>query len=712
MTEYRKSVLVGGREIGFSTGVLAQQAGGSILVQGGGTSVLVTATMNKKPREGMDFFPLLVDYEERLYAAGRIPGSFMRREARPPEKAILASRLIDRAIRPLFPDGFRNDVQIVATVLSLDDMVPPDILALTASSAAIMLAGLPFAGPIAGVRVGLLGDDFVLNPTYPELNKSDLDLVVAGNEFGVIMVEAGANRLPEEDVLEALDFGMEAIGGLLAAQREMVADLNIKPMEFKAPESSPIVISFIENHAKDKVAAILGDFLPKNERDEKLTAIEEEVKAAVAALPAEDPVAQAIAAEPEPNKIKDLFKAQTKKLMRGQIVRDSRRVDGRTLEEIRPISCAVRIIPKVHGCGLFTRGNTQVLSVLTMGTSGDAQEMDDLHPDSEKRYIHHYNFPGYSTGEVKPQRGSSRREIGHGALAERALMAVLPPKEEFAYVLRIVSEALSSNGSTSMASVCGSTLALMDAGVPIKEPVSGVAMGLIKEGDEVRVLTDIQGIEDFLGDMDFKVAGTQDGITALQMDIKITGITLAVLETALNQAKGGRLHILEKMLAVLDKPRPELSPDAPRLLTIRIPENMIGAVIGPGGKNIKRIIAESGATVDIEDDGTVIIASKDGEAARIAQRMIQDMTRTIDSGKVYNGKVTRIIPIGAFVEILPGKEGMVHISQLAEHRVRRVEDEVAVGDNILVKVKQIDHKGRVNLTRLGIHPDETAEVVE
>ncbi|MBC8121166.1 MAG: polyribonucleotide nucleotidyltransferase, partial [Gemmatimonadaceae bacterium] len=694
MIEYRKSVTLHGREIGLSTGVLAQQAGGAVMVQCGETAVLVTATMAQKPREGIDFFPLLVDYEERLYAAGRIPGSFMRREGRPPERAILAARLIDRPMRPLFPKGFIKDVQIVATIMALDLQVPPDILAILGASTAVMIAGIPFDGPVAATRVGLIGDDFIINPTYREIEIGELDLVVAGTRNGIVMVEAGANRLPEEDILDAIDYGFEAVQALLAAQEEFVQELKIEPIAFEAPKPDPILVSFIQEKVSQPIAEVLKEFtLSKSERDGKLDAIEADLKASIDGLGEEEPLKQAAAQTPI--KLGALFKSATQDMMRKQIVEDGKRVDGRALDEVRPVTSSVRVIPRVHGCGLFTRGNTQVLSIVTLGTASDAQEMDDLHPDESKRYTHHYNFPGFSVGEVKPMRGVGRREVGHGALAERALLPVLPGKNEFPYIIRVVSEVLSSNGSTSMGSVCGSTLALMDAGVPILEPVSGVAMGLIKEGDEVRVLTDIQGIEDFLGDMDFKVAGPKGGITALQMDIKIQGITLQIVEVALQQAKAGRLHILEKMLSAIEQPRMELSPYAPRLLTVKIPVDMIGLVIGPGGKTIKRITEETGAKVDIDDDGTVTVSSTDSDKALAARRMIEDMTRTVEVEKVYLGKVTRIIAnLGAFVEVIPGKEGLVHISQLAEHRVRKVEDELNVGDEVVVKVKDIDQKGR------------------
>lgn len=708
MEEFDKSISFDGRDIRLKIGLLAPQAGGSVLIQSGETAVLVTAT-TAKAREGVDFLPLTVDYEERLYAAGRIPGGFLRREGRPPEKAILTGRLIDRPLRPLFPNWMRDDIQVVATTLSMDEEVPPDVLAVTGASVAVLLAGIPFQGPMAAVRVGLLGDEFIINPTYKEIHNGELDLVVAGSPEGVVMIEAGANQLPERDIIEAIDFGYEAVRDLITAQRELIDQLGIPLVTREAPAVNETVQNFLREQAKEEIKQILCQFtLSKTERDEKLDAIENRLKETITALPDEDPL-KAPTLE-EPKLIGNLFKDLTKKLMRAQIIEDGVRVDGRKLDEVRPISCRVGVLPRrVHGSGLFNRGLTQVLSIATLGTPGDAQDLgDDLHPEDEKRYLHHYNFPPFSVGETRPMRSPGRREIGHGALAERAIVPVLPPQEEFPYVLRVVSEVLSSNGSTSMGSVCGSTLALMDAGVPLKKPVSGAAMGLIKEGEEVRILTDIQGIEDFLGDMDFKVAGTDSGITALQMDMKIPGLSMEVVAKAIEQALPARKHILEKMLATLEKPRTELSPHAPRLLTIKIDPDLIGLVIGPGGKTVKGITEQTGTKIDIDDDGTVTISSTDGEQAEKAKRLIYNMTRKLNEGEVYLGRVTRIIQIGAFVEVLPGKEGMIHISQLAEGRVGKVEDEVAVGDEVLVKVREIDSKGRLNLTRLGIHPDEAA----
>ncbi|MEG4998011.1 polyribonucleotide nucleotidyltransferase [Microcoleus sp. B4-D4] len=713
MVEIDKSISFDGRDIRLKIGLLAPQAGGAVLIQSGDTAVLVTATRSQG-REGIDFLPLLVDYEERLYAGGKIPGGFLRREGRPPEKVTLTGRLIDRPLRPLFPSWLRDDIQVVATTLSMDEQVPPDVLAVTGASVAILLAKMPFYGPMAAVRVGLVGDDFIINPTYSEIKEGELDLVVAGSPDGVIMVEASANQLPEQDIIEAIDFGYEAACDLIQAQREIMAELGIDLVVEERPSPDMALENFIRDRAQEPIRIILSRF--EKDKTVRNAALDEvkanEVEAAIAELAEDDPIK--VAAGANSKTIGNVFKDVTKKMMRKQIIEDGVRVDGRKLDEVRSVSCRVGVLPsRVHGCALFNRGLTQVLSTATLGTPGDAQDLgDDLHPQQDKRYLHHYNFPPFSVGETKPMRSPGRREIGHGALAERALVPVLPSKEDFPYVIRVVSEILSSDGSTSMGSVCGSTLALMDAGVPLSQPVSGAAMGLIKEGDEVRILTDIQAIEDFLGDMDFKVAGTDTGITALQMDMKIKGLPLDVIATAIRQAKPARLHILERMLATIDAPRKEMSPFAPRLLTLKIDPEFIGLVIGPGGKTIKAITEETGVKIDIEDDGTVTIAGNDSEKAQRAYNIVQGMTRKLNAGDVYVGRVTRIIPIGAFVEILPGKEGMIHISQLADYRVGKVEDELAVNDEVIVKVREIDTKGRINLTRLNIHPDEAAAARE
>ena len=696
-----QSISFDGREIRLTTGRYAPQAGGSVMIECGDTSVLVTATRSSG-REGIDFLPLICDYEERLYAAGRIPGSFMRREGRPPERATLISRLIDRPMRPLFPSWLRDDLQIVATCMSLDERVPADVLSVTGASMATLLAGIPFYGPMAAVRVGLLGDDFVLNPSYREIERGDLDLVVAGTPEGIVMVEAGANQLPEQDVIEAIDFGYEAVCELIKAQESILKDAGIEQVKPEQPEQDSTLPVYLEKTCTKAIGEVLSQFdQNKADRDSKLDAIRSSTAETIEGLKDSDPVRKLVSTNSKA--LPTSFKALTKKLMRQQILKDGKRVDGRTLDQVRPISAAAGVLPKrVHGSGLFQRGLTQVLSTATLGTPSDAQEMDDLNPSTEKTYLHHYNFPPYSVGETKPMRSPGRREIGHGALAERAIMPVLPAKDTFPYVVRVVSEVLSSNGSTSMGSVCGSTLALMDAGVPLKAPVSGAAMGLIKEGDEVRILTDIQGIEDFLGDMDFKVAGTDKGITALQMDMKITGLAMSTISEAINQARPARLHILEKMMEAIDTPRDGLSPHAPRLLSFRIDPELIGTVIGPGGRTIKGITERTNTKIDIEDSGIVTIASHDGAAADEAQKIIEGLTRKVNEGEVFSGAITRIIPIGAFVEILPGKEGMIHISQLSEARVEKVEDVVKVGDEVTVRVREIDNRGRINLTLRGV----------
>jgi len=708
-----KSISFDGREIRLTTGRYAPQAGGSVMVECGDTAVLVTATRSTG-REGIDFLPLICDYEERLYAAGRIPGSFMRREGRPPERATLICRLIDRPMRPLFPTWLRDDIQIVASCLSLDERVPADVLAVTGASMATLLAEIPFYGPMAAVRVGLLGDDFVLNPSFREIERGDLDLVVAGTPDGVVMVEAGANQLTEQDIVEAIDFGYEAVCELIKAQESVLEEAGIKQVRPEEPAIDNTLPNYLEKNCSKPIGEVLKHFeQTKDERDEKLDEIKSNISETIEALKEDNAVKKATTSNSK--LLGNSFKALTKKLMRDQIIKEGKRVDGRTLDEVRKIESAAGVLPKrVHGSGLFQRGLTQVLSTATLGTPSDAQEMDDLNPNTEKTYIHHYNFPPYSVGETRPMRTPGRREVGHGALAERAIIPVLPAKDTFPYVLRVVSEVLSSNGSTSMGSVCGSTLALMDAGVPLKAPVSGAAMGLIKEGKEVRILTDIQGIEDFLGDMDFKVAGTEKGITALQMDMKITGLSVATIAEAVNQARPARIHILEKMMEAISQPRESLSPHAPRLLSFRIDPELIGTVIGPGGRTIKGITERTNTKIDIEDGGIVTIASHDGTAAEEAQRIIEGLTRKVHEGEIFTGAITRIIPIGAFVEILPGKEGMIHISQLSEARVEKVDDVVKVGDVVTVRVREIDNRGRINLTLRGVpqngeqaHPEPT-----
>jgi polyribonucleotide nucleotidyltransferase len=695
-----------GQEIEMTFGKYAGQANSSVLVQCGGTTVLVMATMSKKAREGIDFFPLLVDYEEKLYAVGRVPGSFMRREGRGSENAILSGRLIDRSIRPLFPNGFRNDVQVVAYVLSSDQQVQPDVLAMVGASAALVTSDIPFSGPVAGVRVGRIDGEWIVNPTFSEIEESDMDLVVAGTADAVMMVEAGINIVPEDEVLDGIAVGWDAVKELCEWQEQIIKEIGKAKLDVSNVELEPRMVSFLEGYM-DRMTTVMQN-PDKAARSSAVEAVNEEITNALAALPEGDELRELVMANPK--LIADGLYWIEKKTLRKLVTEKGIRIDGRKLNEIRAISVEVGVLPRTHGTGLFRRGQTQVLSVATLGSTGDAQKIDSIDPIASKRYMHHYNFPGFSVGEVKPQRGPGRREIGHGALAERAILPVLPSAEEFPYALRVVSEVLESNGSTSMASTCGSTLALMDAGVPLKAPVAGIAMGLIKEGERFAVLTDIQGIEDHLGDMDFKVTGTKEGITALQMDIKIHGISLEIMETALEQALQARLFILDKMTAVMPEPRSEMSPYAPRIITLKINPDKIGALIGPGGKNIKKIVEETGVKIDIEDDGSVFITTADAEAARKATAAVGRFTREAEVGGIYKGKVTRLMNFGAFVEIMPGKEGLVHISQLAPERVAKVEDVVKVGDEVVVKVVEIDNQGRVNLTIKGVNAEEKQKV--
>lgn len=702
------TVQVDDKTIVIKTGRMAKQASGACEVHCGDTTVLVTCVESKEAREGIDYFPLLVDYEEKLYAVGRVPGSFGRREGKAPDKAILTSRLIDRPIRPLFQEGYRNDVQIMATAMSSDEETPTDVLAMLGASVAIELAGLPFKGPIGAVRVGRVEGRLICNPTYTQIAESDLDIVVSGTESSIMMVEAGCRMISERDVLAAIDFAHQQIKKQVEAQKGFLRSLGISKREFEPCAPNEDLKSLIAEKATDKLKASMAGVADKQVRSKLIDEARKLVLDEIAARPEGDPLKLL-----SQNKIFEYIENCEAQLMREQVLASGQRADGRRLDEIRPISVETTLLPRAHGSALFTRGTTQVLSIATLGVGGDAQRLDSIDPQKEKRYMHHYNFPGFSVGEVKPNRGPGRREIGHGALAERALLPVLPTMEAFPYTLRVVSEVLESNGSTSMASTCGSSLALMDAGVPILETVGGIAMGLILKGDKVgdpfAILSDIQGLEDFLGDMDFKVAGTRDGITALQMDIKIEGISMAILKVALEQAKRGRIHIIEKMEEVLPKARPQLSRWAPRILTLQIDQEDIGTVIGPGGKMIRRIIEETGATIDIEDDGTVRIASVDSVGGEAARDWITRLVKRIAVGDIFAGRVTRIIPMGCFVEVLPGKEGMVHISQLENHRVEKVEDVVSVGQTVVVKVREIDDRHRVNLTVKGVTPEEKAE---
>ena len=677
---------VGGRPLVIENGKMAKQANGAVLVRYGDTVVLVAVTASAEPREGVDFFPLTVDYEEKMYAVGKIPGGFIKREGRPSNAAILCARLIDRPIRPLFPKGFRNDIQVIATVLSVEQDNPPDIAAMIGASCALSVSDIPFNGPIAGVRVGRVDGKFVINPTVEQREKSDLNLTIAGSYDAVMMVEAGANELPEDVILESILFGHKEIKRIVEFQRKIIDACGKKKREVRLFQTPPEMEQAIRDYAAARLDAAVRDS-DKLRRDEHIAAVNADTMEHF--LEIYPGAAKEIAA---------VLHDVEKDIVRRMITHEKIRPDGRGLDEVRPVSCEVGILPRTHGSGLFTRGQTQILTVTTLGSLGDAQVIDGLGVEKSKRYIHQYNFPGYSVGEARPARGPGRREIGHGALAERALLPVIPTEEEFPYMFRLVSEVLESNGSSSMGSVCGSTLSLMNAGVPIRRPVSGVAMGLVKDGDQYTILTDIQGMEDALGDMDFKVAGTDQGITAIQMDIKIAGITREILASALEQAKRGRAFIMGKMMECISKPAPDLSPYAPRVTTMHINVDKIRNVIGPGGKMIKKIVDDTNTQIDIEEDGTILISAVNVEDAKKAVAIIEELVRDVEVGAVYKGKVTRIMAFGAFVEVLPGKEGLCHISQLAKRRVEKVEDVVQIGDTLDVKVTEIDRQGRGNLS--------------
>ena len=681
------STELGGRTLTIETGKIAKQANGSVLIRYGETAVVVAVTGTDTPREGVDFFPLTVDFEEKMYAVGKIPGGFLRREGRPPETAILTSRLIDRPIRPMFPDGYHNDVQIVATAVSVDPDNAPDIPAMIGASCALSISDIPFEGPIAGVRVGRVDGKFIINPTLEQAAVSEMNVAVAGTKEAILMVEAGAKEVSEQVMLDAILFGHEEIKKLVAFQEQIQAEVGKPKMEF-TPYVPPEALSKeIMEYGEPKIHDALMD-PDKLHRDKMVSETKEAILEHFVELYPESEI-----------DIAHIVQKLVKKVFRHIITHDKIRPDGRALDEVRPISCEVGLLARPHGCSLFTRGQTQVLNCLALAPLREAQTLDGLGTELTKRYIHHYNFPPYSVGETKPLRSPGRREIGHGALAERALLPVIPSEEEFPYTIRLVSEVLESNGSSSMASTCASTLSLMDAGVPIKAPVSGVAMGLVKEGDDITILTDIQGLEDANGDMDFKVAGTEKGITAIQMDIKIDGINRQIFEQALEQARKGRAYILGKMLECIPAPRPSLKEHAPKITTLKINPDKIKDVIGPGGKVIKKITKESGAKIDIEEDGTVYVAAADQASANKAIEAINAITAEPEIGKIYTGKVTRLMNFGAFVEFMPGREGLVHISQLAKERVEKVEDVVNVGDEIVVKLVEIDAKGRMNLSR-------------
>jgi polyribonucleotide nucleotidyltransferase len=700
-TAHRYTAMIGNKEVIIETGRLAEQAGGAVTVRMGDTMLLATATMSTGARDGIDFFPLSVDYEERIYAAGRIPGSWFRREGRPAEKGILMARVTDRPLRPLFPDDMRNEVQVIVMPLSIDNTHYLDMLCILGASAALHISDIPWDGPCSAVRVGLIEGELVINPTIQDMEGSKLDLRIAGTADAIIMVECGAEEIDEATMARALQMGHAAIQESIKVQEQMRADIG----KAKRAYIAAAVDTELNAAVKDRIGARMASIVAANmSRDERRAELDDLREAVVADYSGETAESASVV-----KKVKAEFENVYASEVRRRIVEDGLRPDGRKVTEIRPLSAEVGVVPRVHGSGLFKRGQTQVMSIVTLGTPKDAQALDGLDPETEKRYMHHYNFPPYSTGEAIPMRGPKRREIGHGALAETALKYVMPEQADFAYTVRVVSEVLSSNGSTSMASVCGSTLALMDAGVPIKRPVAGIAMGLIKEGDKYAILTDIQGLEDHLGDMDFKVAGTELGITALQMDIKIKGISDTLMAQALEQARVARMSILELIAATLPAPRRALSPFAPRMHTLKINPEKIGALIGPGGKNIRGLQEKYGVTIEVEQDGTVFISGMDGANADRAVEVIGGMTEEAEIGRIYTGRVTRVEPYGAFVEFLPNKDGLVHISQLSDHRVENINDEVAIGDELMVMVTDVDGTGKVRLSRQAVLEDWTPE---
>ncbi len=692
-TDYRVfKTAIGGKLLELEIGKVCEMANGQVMVRYGDTVVNVTAVMSKEPRPDIDFFPLSCDYEEKMYAAGKIPGGFIKREGRPSEKAILNSRLMDRPLRPLFPKGFYNDVQVVATVMCVDHDAPSEIAAMIGSSVALAISDIPWDGPTGSVLIGRVDGQLIVNPSLAQREVSDMHLVVSGTKDAIMMVEAGANEVPEDEILDAIMFAHEEIKKIVEFIEEIVAEIGKPKKEqelYKVPEE---IDAAVRAYAVDKMRAAIQTY-DKMERLDNMDAVEAEAKEYFAEI------------YPENGKdVDSVLYNITKEQVRSMILDEGIRPDNRKLDEIRPIWCDTGILPRTHGTGLFKRGQTQVLSVATLGAMGDAQTIDGITEQTEKRYMHHYNFPPYSVGEARPMRSPGRREIGHGALAERALVPVLPSVEDFPYAIRVVSEVLSSNGSTSQASVCGSCLALMDAGVPIKAPVAGIAMGLIERVEEdgsskMAILSDIQGMEDFLGDMDFKVAGTAKGVTAIQMDIKVHGLSKKVLQDALAQAHEGRMHIMGEMLAEIEAPREEMSPYAPRIISMQIDPDKIRTVIGPGGKTINKIIADTGVKIDIDDTGLVYIAAPDMESAQAGVREIELLTKDVEVGETYEGTVTRIMNFGAFIEILPGKEGLLHISKMAKHRVEKVEDEMNIGDKVTVKVTEIDSQNRINLSR-------------
>jgi polyribonucleotide nucleotidyltransferase len=692
---HQTSAIIGGREFSLETGKLAKQANGAVQVRYGDTVVLVTACSNKEPRENADFFPLTVDYRENYYAAGRIPGGFFKREGKPSEKEVLTSRLIDRPIRPLFPEGFFCETQVIALVLSADNENDPDTMGITGASAALLVSNIPFDDPIAGVRVGLIGEQLVINPTSSQLKGSRLNLIVAGSESAIVMVEAGAQEVSEKTMVEALSFGHSEIRKVIALQRDLAAQLRIEKRRIHAPllnqQLHAEVLAKVETELRDALDTAKYSKLVSYE---KVDALRDSL---VSSTPEEPPTMR--------QEVGKVFDSLKERIFRDDILKKRRRPDGRAFDEIRPITCEAGLLPRTHGSALFTRGETQALVIATLGTSEDVQKIDIMEGESSKRFMLHYNFPPFSVGEVAFLRGPGRREVGHGALAERAILPIVPPEDRFPYTIRIVSDILESNGSSSMASVCGGVLSLMDAGVPIKAPVAGVAMGLVKEGDNYAILTDIAGAEDHYGDMDFKVAGTKNGITALQMDIKIGGITTEIMSQALDQALKGRLFILEKMLQTLPAPREKTSRYAPRIYSLKISQDKIRDVIGPGGKVIRSIIEQTGVKIDVSDDGKVNVAAVDESSANKAIQIIKEITAEAEMGKTYLGKVVRLADFGAFVEIFPGTDGLLHISEVAEHRIRDIKDELKEGDQILVKVIGIDGQ-KIKLSRKAVLRDQ------
>lgn len=690
--EQRVEMQLGGRTLTFETGRLAKQANAAVMVRYGDTAVLCTVTASSGPKD-LDFFPLTVNYEEKLYAVGKIPGGFIKREGRPSEKAILASRLTDRPIRPLFPEGFRNDIQIANLVMSVEQDCEPQIAAMIGTSAALSISDVPFNGPVGSVAVGRIDGQFIVNPTVAQQEVSDLYLVVAGTREAIMMVEAEANEMPEDVMLEAIMFGHDEIQHIVAAIEELVSKAGKPKMEVKLHTVDSDVNAAVREYAQSRLVEAVR-VAEKQARQDAIDVINDEAVAFFEEKYIETPDLM--------KDVKEVLHDIVKEEVRRLITHEKVRPDGRSLAEIRAIECDVNLLPRTHGSGLFTRGQTQALSICTLGALGDGQILDGIAPESSKRFMHHYNFPPFSVGEARPLRPPGRREIGHGALGERALMKVIPSEKEFPYTIRLVSEVLESNGSTSQASICASTLAMMDAGVPIKAPVAGIAMGLIKDQEHVSILSDIQGMEDHLGDMDFKVAGTAEGVTAIQMDIKIDGISRQILSDALSQAREGRLFILSKMMEIIQTPRTSLSAYAPKIMIININPDKIRDVIGPGGKIINKIIDETGVKIDIEQDGRVFIGSSDEAMIKQAQTMIENLVREVKVGETYLGKVKRIEKFGAFVEIIPGKDGLVHISQLSTERVANVEDVIAIGDSITVKVTEIDNQGRVNLSRKAV----------